>query len=88
LQTKAAERTASGRLTPRVSRQISRELDRIGIEIQALTPSDTTQTDSVTRISESLDRVNGMIRSGVAYGGNGYRQASDQGDRGNWDGQR
>lgn len=88
LQAKATDRAASGRLSPRVARQITRELERIGIEIQALTPNDAQQTDSVTQISESLDRVNGMIRSGIAYDGRN-RQASDwQGDGGNWNGQR
>ncbi|MDZ4834532.1 MAG: hypothetical protein SGJ27_12205 [Candidatus Melainabacteria bacterium] len=89
LQTKAAERTASGRLHPRVSRQVNRELERIGIEIQALTANNISQTDSVGQIAESLDRVSTTIRTGVSYDVRGNRQASEwQGDRGQWDGQR
>lgn len=79
LQRKIDENTASGKLSQRTSRNLRRELDRIGFSLQAYGPTATLPQADVTRLNADLDRLNTSITTGLSYGGD-YRS----GGRGDW----
>jgi len=79
LQRKIDENTTSGKLSQRTSRNLRRELDRIGYSLQAYGPTATLPQADVTRLNADLDRLNTSITTGLSYGGQ-YRS----GGRGDW----
>ncbi|MFA6210101.1 MAG: hypothetical protein WCT03_01245 [Candidatus Obscuribacterales bacterium] len=79
LQRKIDENTTSGKLSQRTSRNLRRELDRIGFSLQAYGPTATLPQADVTRLNADLDRLNTSITTGLSYGGE-YRS----GGRGDW----
>lgn len=68
LQKRINDSASSGKLSPRASRELLRDLDRVSYPLQSAT--NALPPDLVNRISADLDRINTQLNSSLSYGGN------------------